>query len=465
MAIPQNDPDLCGLSWATKVCASGLFHTYRNPLQTFYESCNWMAASDEIVRQAIQEGDPVGLMSLQPDIELHEGKSCLSLTLNGRTAYARKFGDQGVAVVSSVDDEPAFVPQEVPRDTYTGIKTPLDQVDVSAEAGATGLEVAAIQAAEDLVFENPRHMTNAFVVLHKGELISERYLDPFDAETRFESWSMGKSLAATLFGVALQQGHVELDSSDLFADWSGDERANIRARDLLNMASGLHFTGSYGRTEDSSRKQEGGNFLDHIYVYAGGVNSHEFCLKKPLEDPPGTSGRYRNCDPLLTMGLLRERACGGDIEAFLTWPYEQLLNQIGANGMILETDRHGHFLISGHDYGRARDWARLGQLHLQRGAWGSEQIIPEHYADFMRTPARHAWPKGHAYGGFCYVNSDKIMPTLPEDAFIMSGGGRQRVVMVPSLDLVIVRLGHINGQGKSLEDTLNKAYALICGAV
>ncbi|MEM7663451.1 MAG: serine hydrolase [Pseudomonadota bacterium] len=465
MSIPQNDPDLCGLAWATKVCASGHFHTSRDPLQTFYESCNWMAASDDVVRQAIKDRDPTGLMSLRPEIALDEDRASLSLTLNGRTAHARKFGDQGVSVVSSVDDEPMFVPQRTPRESYTGVKTPLDQADVVAEAGVTGMNAAALKAAEDLVFENPRHMTNAFLVLHKGQLISERYKQPFDAETRFESWSMGKSLAATLFGVALQNGEVDLDDTNLFAEWSDDERADIRARDLLNMASGLQFTGSYGRTEDTSRKQEDGVFLDHIYVYAGGVNSHDFCLSKPLEDPPGTSGRYRNCDPLLTMGLIRERACGGDIEAFLTWPYEYLLNRIGANGMILETDRYGHFLISGHDYGRARDWARLGQLHLQRGAWGADQILPESFAEFVRTPARHAWPPGHAYGGFCYVNADKIMPTLPEDAFIMSGGGRQRVVMVPSLDLVIVRLGHINGQGQSLEDTLNKAYGMICGAV
>ncbi|MEM1152407.1 MAG: serine hydrolase [Pseudomonadota bacterium] len=467
MAIPQDDPLLCGLAWATKVCASGLFHTDRDPARTFRESCNWMAASDELVRAAIKERNPGPLMALSPGVELLEELESLSLTLDGRTAHARRFGHQGVAVVDRIDQEPDFSPMPVPRSTYSGIKTPLDIRGIVPEAGITGAQQGLIADAETAVFENPREMTNALLVLHKGQLLSERYREPFGAETRFESWSMGKTIAATLFGVALQQGAVDLDMDALFEDWSGteDPRREIKARNLLNMASGLEFSGSYGRTEDTSRKQENGRFLDHIYVYAGGVNSHEFCIGKPLSDTPGQSGRYRNCDPLLTMGLIRERACHGSVQDFLTWPYEQLLNRIGANGMVLETDRFGHFLISGHDYGRARDWARLGQLHLQRGAWGGEQILPESFAEFVRAPAREAWPPGHAYGGFTYVNADKIMPTLPEDAFIMSGGGRQRTVIVPSLDLVIVRLGHINGQGAGLEATLNDAYAKICAAV
>ncbi|MEM1396187.1 MAG: serine hydrolase [Pseudomonadota bacterium] len=467
MAIPQNDPLTCGLAWAAKVCASGLFITGRDPLRTFRESCNWMAAPDELVRAAIKERTPEPLMSLTPEVEINEELGGLSLSLDGRTAHSRHFGDQGAAVVDAVDQGPKFLPTPVPRATYSGIKTPLDILDIAPEPRATGAKQGLIEEAETAVFDNPREMTNAFLVLHKGQLLSERYRAPFNAETRFESWSMGKTIAATLFGAAAQYGDVDLDLDCLFERWSGsdDPRREIKARDLLNMASGLKFSGSYGRTEDTSRKQENGRFLDHIYVYAGGVNSHEFCVEKQLDDAPGTSGRYRNCDPLLTMSLLRERVCGGSVQDFLTWPYEHLLNRIGAVGMVLETDRFGHFLISGHDYGRARDWARLGQLHLQRGAWGGEQVFPEHFAEFVRTPARKAWPPGHAYGGFTYVNADKIMPTLPEDAFIMSGGGRQRTVIVPSLDLVIVRLGHINGQGAGLEATLNAAYAKVCAAV
>lgn len=462
MPVPQNDPLQCGLAWAAKVCASGHFITGRDPSDVFRESCNWMAASDDVVRAAIEQRNPSGLLALQPTMSIDGAHA--ELELDGRVAHVRFTGDQGVVVVDGPDDDVEFEPTEIER-TSTSTSFSLDVTDVRAEAGVTGGRASQIEDAVDHLFAERRQMTNAFVVLHRGQLIAEQYRAPFDASTRFESWSMGKTIASTLFGVAVRQGAVDIDDRGLFPEWLDDDRRDIRARDMLNMASGLRFSGSYGRTEDTSRKQQDGLFLDHVYVYAGGVDSHQFCIEKPRDEPPGQVGRYRNCDPLLTMGLLRERMVDGSIEAFLRWPYEQLLHRIGATNMVMETDRAGHFLISGHDYGTARDWARLGQLHLQRGAWDGEQLFDEDYAEFVRTPARHAWPPGHAYGGFCYSNADGIVDGLPTDAFFMSGGGKQRTVIVPSLDLVLVRLGHINGQGGRLDATMSTVFRSICEAV
>ncbi|MEL7041528.1 MAG: serine hydrolase [Pseudomonadota bacterium] len=467
MAISQSDPRLCGLAWATKVCASGIVHTGRRPEHTFRESCNWMAASDDTVHAAIRERDPSGLMALAPKFSFDAAKQVLTIELEGRTAYAGHFPGQGVCVLDHPDAAPAFQPQPIPRDTYTGIKTPLDIRGTVAEANQTGADADRLAKAQALLFDNPRQMTNAVLVLHKGHLLLEHYRDPYDQETQFESWSMGKTIAALLAGAAVQQGHLDLSSPAGFESWQSDPRQDITLANLLNMASGLHFTGSYGRSEDTSQKQEKGVFLDHIYVYAGGVDSAAFCLSKPLTDPPGQAGRYRNCDPLLALAMIRNAACDGDVQAFLSWPYEHLLNRIGATGMILETDPYGHFLISGHDYGRARDWARLGQLVLQGGAWAGEQIVPAEFIEFMMTPAHDAWGNTtkDPYGGFAYLNTKSVLPTVPKDALIMSGGGRQRVVVIPSLELVIVRMGHINGQTAGLEGTLNEAYGEICAAI
>ncbi|MEM6554327.1 MAG: serine hydrolase [Pseudomonadota bacterium] len=426
-----------------------------------------MAASDETVRAAIRDRDPSGLIALDPKFTFDPDTHVLTAEMDGRAAYAGHFPAQGVCVLATPESKPSFKPQPVPRDTYSGIKTPLDVRGSVPEANQTSADVDRLAKAQELLFANPRQMTNGALVLHKGHLLLEHYRDPFDENTKFESWSMGKTIAGLLAGVAVQKGRIELSSQTGFDAWQGDMRKRITLANLLNMASGLHFTGSYGRSEDTSRKQEDGVFLDHIYVYAGGVDSAEFCLSKPLADPPGKAGRYRNCDPLLTLAMVREAMCGGSIQDFLAWPYEHLLNRIGATGMVLETDPFGHFLISGHDYGRARDWARLGQLVLQRGAWGGDQIIPEAFIEFMMTPALEAWGNTtkDPYGGFAYLNTEGVLPTVPKDALIMSGGGRQRVVVVPSLDLVIVRLGHINGQTAGLEQTLNEAFGEICAAI
>jgi CubicO group peptidase (beta-lactamase class C family) len=464
MAIPQNRPDLCGLSWATKVVASGVDFTGRDPQDIFLKSCNWMAAPDALVAQALEQRDPAGLMALKPEVQ-YDGALC-TMTLDGLTAFARKFGDQGWCVVPSPETAPQFAPVTLPQPDHASEAWPMgDQQEV--DAGATGGDAVRITAAMDALFANPFECTNAVMVLHKGKVIAERYRPPFDRDTRFESWSMGKSIAATMVGVAARQGALSLDDRSLFDAWSGsgDPRRDISLANLLNMASGLRFTGSFGNGEDHSVKQQDGLFLDHIYVYASGCDSINFCLDKPLADPPGTAGRYRNCDPLLATAYVRNRVVGGDVQAFLSWPYEHLFHPIGATGMILETDPYGGFLISGHDYGRAIDWARLGQLHLQKGAWGSAQLFDESFADFVRTPAAKAWAHDPYYGGFFLTNATGLIPEMPRDTFWMSGGGRQRVMIVPSKELVFVRLGHMIGVAFGAEATMNRAFGEICDAI
>ena len=149
-------------------------------------------------------------------------------------------------------------------------------------------------------------------------------------------------------------------------------------------------------------------------------------------------------------------------DEFLSWPQRNLFDPLGMAGMILETDPFGGFLISGHDYGRPRDWARLGLLYLQCGAWEGRQLLPESFVEFVQTPAPAF--DGPYYGGFFWLNRARDLPTLPEDAYWMAGAGGQRVVIVPSLDLVIVRMGHINGEIAGRAQTMDRATALLAEA-
>ena len=466
MAIPQNNPSLCGLSWATKVIASGVFITGREPHEIFRRSCNWMAAPDEMLSKAFEDKDPSGLMALDPVIEVNREERWVSVTLNGETAWAKGFGDQGFCVVDGPEADCHFDPAPINPRPPAGTDWP-DTDPVEVDPGATGADIGKLDEALGAIFGNPYQFTNAAIVLHKGKVIAERYRDPFDRETQFESWSMGKSIASTLVGIAIKEGHLELDETGVFEEWSSpnDPRREISVRNILNMASGLSFTGSYGANEDHAIRQQDGLYLDHIYVYASGTDSYEFCVNKPLTDAPDTAGRYRNCDPLLATALVRQRAAGGDVQAFLDWPQKKLYDEIGSTGMVLETDPYGHFLISGHDYGRAMDWARLGQLHLQRGAWGGKQLFSEEFAEFVRTPAEKAWAHDPYYGGFFCTNATGIIPTLPKDAYWMSGGGRQRVMIVPSQDLVMVRLGHIAGFAFGIHEALDEHYRLVLEAI
>ncbi|MEO0410564.1 MAG: serine hydrolase [Pseudomonadota bacterium] len=463
MAIPQNEPELCGLAWAAKVIASGVFITGREAQDVFAFSCNWMAAPDALMKDVLETRNPQPLLSLPITIDIDREKEVVTLELYGRTAHAKRFGDQGCMVVDHPDAAPQYTPATItPAPLADDFEPTAAQEDVVDGLSADG---HAISKALDALFQNPMEMTNAVVVAHKGQIIAERYRDPFGPETQFENWSMGKSLAATFAGIAIRKGQLDLDEDDLFEEWHGTDLQAITGRNILNMASGLKFTGSFGRSEDHSVKQQDGDFLDHIYVYAGGVDARAFCLSKPLEAAPGTFGKYRNCDPLLATALVRDRMVGGDVQAFLNWPQEHLFDPIGMRGMVLETDPHGLFLISGHDYGRARDWARLGQLYLNRGAWGARQLLDEDFTQFVQTPAKKAWAHDPYYGGFFPTNATGIIPGVPADAFWASGGGLQRTLIVPSKDLVIVRLGHMAGTIFGVEKTMNAAFAQICAAV
>jgi CubicO group peptidase (beta-lactamase class C family) len=463
--IPQDDPARCGLAWAAKVICSGRYITGRQPLETLRSSCIWMTVPDELMRQVLATGDVRPIFGVQVTIEEHPSLRAITLRREGLEAHARFFDDQGAIVVGAPNGDVSFTPTALPAPPpASDAPWPLGEGG-GEESGLSQERQALLDQALELVFKRTSQLSNAFLVAHKGRIVAERYANGFGPESRFESWSMGKSIAATLVGLLHQRGQLGLDDDDLFAAWRtpDDPRRRIRVRDLLNMASGLQFSGSYGGDEDTSVKQRDGRFLDHIYVYAGGVDSFQFCLDKPLEEPPGTIGRYRNCDPLLATALVRERSVG-DVQRFLAWPQQELFAPLGMRGMLLETDPHGHFLISGHDYGRARDWARLGQLYLQRGAWGGRQLLAEPFVEFVQTP-NPAWAPPASYGGFFVTNSTRYVDTLPPDAFWMSGGGRQHVYIVPSLELVVVRLGHMAGQLFKLRETLDEALGLVVRAV
>ena len=147
-------------------------------------------------------------------------------------------------------------------------------------------------------------------------------------------------------------------------------------------------------------------------------------------------------------------------EKFLTWPQRALFDRIGIRRQVLETDPYGNFLISGYDYGTARNWARLGLLYLQDGVWQGERILPEGW-----TVREHAGAGVEAacYGGFFWMNRVNNW-NLPPDTYFAAGAGGQNTWIVPSHDLVIVRMGHMRGQGPARRAT-NTALGLVMEAV
>ena len=272
---------------------------------------------------------------------------------------------------------------------------------------------------------------------------------------------MGKSLTATLLGVLMQQGVYSLHQAAPIPEWQkkpNDPRAKITIANILNMSSGLRFRAPQDPDFDPTL-----GYPDHWYVYTGANNSFHWAATRPQEWPPNTIGRYRNSDPVLINYLIR-LAVEGRGQNYWNFPQHDLFDKIGVRNMTMETDPYGNFLLQGYEFGTARDWARLGNLYLQRGVSNGEQIIPEDFIDFVRTLAP-AWEADgrNIYGGFFWLNGDGEFP-LPLDTYFMAGAGGQYTVMVPSQDLVMVLLTHYKGASLHKE-ARNAAFKLVFEAV
>jgi CubicO group peptidase (beta-lactamase class C family) len=320
-----------------------------------------------------------------------------------------------------------------------------------------GLDASRLARAVDLAFADPEALTAGLVVVYKGQIVAERYMPGITKDTQLESWSMGKSLTATLFALLVKEGVYKINDPVPVPEWRvpGDPRGTIRIVDLLHMSSGLKFIA--GQDPDYTPDK---GYPDHTLIYTGAIDAFKHSMTRPQQFPPNTEGRYRNSDPLM-VGWLVKQAVTKRGEEYLTYPQRALFDKVGIRRQVLETDPYGNFLLSGYDYGTPRNWARLGLLYLQDGLWQGQRLLPEGWSKFVSTPAP-AW-KTPVYGGLFWVNGDGAWP-IPRTSYFMNGAGGQRVIVIPTHDLVVVRMGHHRGDRAGM-NALKAALAELLPAV
>lgn len=389
-------------------------------------------------------------------IEIDRNRRRVRLTVGSITREAKQYGDQGCVIHQPGKDTVYFRPARVASALPDAVSTPWPMGDRDATALPPGVDTAKVRMAVEAAFEHPEGLTAAFLVVHKGRIIAERYAQGAHRDMQLESWSMGKSIMGTLIGRLIQLGAFRLEDRAPVPEWRktpGDPRAAIHIMDLMRMSSGLRF--SRGSPDDLP------GYHDHDLVYTGAIDAYDFAATRPQQYPPNTHGKYRN-DNVMLLGLIARDAIRERGEEYLTWPQKHLFDRIGIRRQVLETDPYGNFLISGYDYGTARNWARLGMLYLNDGVWNGERLLPEGFVKFVSTPAP-AWPDS-AYGGMVWVNAGGAWPNLPRDAFAFRGAGGQDTYIIPSKDMVIVRMGHFPGSRIGLRD-LQRAQQLLMEAV
>ena len=348
-----------------------------------------------------------------------ENKTVTSRFLWGKSTAAYREG-YGVTLLRGKSAE-QLREQKYPLAPETGAPGVLEPGDSAVTAR---LEPVAKAFVDERAYNGTPF---AFVVLHKGGIVAERYREGITADTRLLSWSMAKSFINALVGIMAADGRVDINApmSDV-PEWQGDGRKAITLNDLMQMQSGLKWNEDYGSRSDV-------NLMLHREKDMG-----LYALAMPLESEPGTHWYYSSGSTNIVMRYLR-----GKFEfdhEFLSYVRERLFAPIGIRNAVFEPDMNGTPVGSSYLYVTARDFARFGQLYLDDGCTpDGERILPEGWVEYVTTPASDS--KG-GYGAFFWLNRNGTWPDAPEDLFSCNGHDGQQIFIIPSKELVVVVLGY-----------------------
>jgi CubicO group peptidase (beta-lactamase class C family) len=276
--------------------------------------------------------------------------------------------------------------------------------------------------------------TTAFLVVHDDKVLYERYFNGYDERSLNTSFSMAKSFASALVGIAIDEGYIK-SVNEPITNYipellKKDERfESITIRNLLTMSSGIKY-------------EEGGDLpwsedADDTKTYYS-TDLRELALNCRIEGKPGEYFEYNNYNPLL-VGLILERATGMHVSRFME---EELWKPMGmeADGSwSLDSTRSGFEKMESGVNARARDFARFGMLFAGAGDWEGRQLISRGWVE-ESTRADTRTDPSLEYQYFWWVDT-------PDNTSHFSARGKygQYIYVAPEKDLVIVRLGKEEG--------------------
>lgn len=345
--------------------------------------------------------------------------------LSPRTAVYRN--DVGCILVDGVDDHK--IDLSIKRPPLSPVSKWPQGSNLQYDSIPLEVNMAKLNAAVASAFDKSLGMdtlkTRAVVVVYKNQLIAEKYANDYNANTELLGWSMAKSITSTLIGVLAKDGKAKLKETNLFESWANDDRSQISLKDMLQMQSGLAFQEEYAELSDATKM---------LFM------SEDVSVIPRIQFPsykPGEHWSYSSGTSNLLSKLIQNKI--GNQEEYLRFPYDTLFNRIGMNSAVLETDESGVFIGSSFMYATPRDWAKFGLLYLNNGNWYGDQIIDEEWVEFVQTPAADG---GGIYGGHFWLNHEhSAYDDVPDDLYSCNGFQGQYVFIIPSKDLVVVRMG------------------------
>ena len=378
---------------------------------------------------SVQENDNNVPLIKIAETEVQEKSATASVfgLMERRAVYREGLGS--VLVNDNYDETEAFlIPQR--SITPTGLPFPYGN---AGEKDTVFPEVNydLLEKAMDHVFSDPDvQKTRTALVVYKNQIIAERYASGFSKETPILGWSMTKSVLATLYGILEFQEKLDVETYRPFKEHRGpnsigkDPRDFITLNHLLRMQSGLAWDEDYSKISDVTRML----FLDADMTLAQ--------KEKEIVAQPEAVWNYSSGTSNLLSGYLRKQFATH--QEYLDFPYHALIDKIGMHSMLLETDMEGNFVGSSYGWANTRDWAKFGLLYLHKGEWNGEQLFNADWVAYITQVT----PKSEGtYGAHFWLNAEGKYPDAPRDLFSANGYQGQRVFIIPSKDLVIVRTG------------------------
>jgi CubicO group peptidase (beta-lactamase class C family) len=293
----------------------------------------------------------------------------------------------------------------------------------------------ALKAALDHAFEEPDEppfrRTKAVVVVHDGKVIAERYAKGVGIDTSLLGFSMTKSVINGLIGILTQQGLVTPSMPAPIPEWRGakDPRREIEVEHLMRMTTGLALDETNSGFDPTSQM---------LYLHDDMAG---FAVTAPMIAAPGTRWHYSSPTTQLLARIIRD-AVGGP-EQTLAFAWRELFNPLGMRNVTLEFDGGGTLQGTAYMLASARDWARFGLLYLNDGVVGGKRILHEDWVDFSAAATLDTdYAAGFWTNRSEHPNAKgRVRLGMPADAFFASGDLGQRVVIMPTQRLVVVRLG------------------------
>lgn len=344
--------------------------------------------------------------------------------LKKRTAFYRP-GLGSVLINDSFDTNKPYL---VPKRNRSTNKLPFPYGDLEPiDTTFSNIDYERLNKAIENAFDSDSKFekrSRALLVIYNGKIIGERYATGFTKESKILGWSMTKSITATYFGILSYQNKFDISKKAPISEWKNDKRAAISTNDLLQMNSGLEWTEEYDKISDATTML----FRDSDMTKTQ--------IRKPLIGAIGNAWNYSSGTSNLLSGILRMQF--KTHQEYLDFWYSSLIDRIGMNSMVVETDMNGNFVGSSYAWATARDWAKFGLLYLNRGNCNGDRIFAEEWADYVSKPVASS---NGRYGGHFWLNAGGHYPDVPRDMYSANGFQGQKVCIIPSKNMVIVRMG------------------------